>query len=86
MKNLRSQSLDNRGILKLNNSCYCLYCEQRFMYTHIEKWVDEGKTAICPHCDVDAVVPYLEVQGVSQKVLDEMKKEFLRKPNINTQD
>jgi len=45
---------------------YCVACLGEV--TDVKGWIDdeEGKTAICPHCAIDAVVP-------SNRILDEGK-------------
>lgn len=35
----------------------CYFCESAYAGNTIEDWADEGQTAICPYCWVDAVVP-----------------------------
>jgi hypothetical protein len=35
----------------------CYYCRKRFLASAIREWVDEGETALCPHCGTDSVVP-----------------------------
>lgn len=52
-----AQSTNNRAALKgsADASCYC--CIKSFPSTDIIDWVDYGRTAICPRCGVDAVVP-----------------------------
>lgn len=34
---------------------YCVACLGHV--TDVKAWIDKGKTAICPHCSIDAVVP-----------------------------
>lgn len=34
----------------------CFFCLRRFKADKIQKWVDDGMTAVCPFCGIDAVV------------------------------
>lgn len=34
----------------------CFYCCKEVLASQITKWVDKGKTALCPHCEIDSVV------------------------------
>ena len=47
----------------------CVYCKRRVKMEEIDEWIDDrnGTTAMCPHCDTDAVVPESElpVKGMS---------------------
>lgn len=40
--------------------CGCFYCEQTFLPSEIEEWIEEnianGETAICPKCGIDSVL------------------------------
>ncbi len=52
---------------EINNSsiCGCFYCLKLFPPQEITEWLEEskssprgpGKTAICPHCGIDSVLP-----------------------------
>lgn len=37
----------------------CFHCISIIgMYTSIKEWIDEGTTALCPRCGIDAILPY----------------------------
>ncbi len=40
--------------------CGCFYCGAVFTPAEIKEWVDDhddvGQTALCPQCDIDAVI------------------------------
>jgi hypothetical protein len=52
-------SLKNRDRLAdFNAECGCFYCCRTFPPTEVTRWVGaDEKTALCPHCHIDAVVP-----------------------------
>lgn len=37
--------------------CSCYFCVRIHQVSLITTTVDDGQTVLCPHCDVDAVVP-----------------------------
>lgn len=47
---------ENIESISLSKKCVCIYCKQIFLKSAIKEWVDSGKTAICPFCEVDAVI------------------------------
>lgn len=44
----------------------CYYCLSCFPVEHIKKWINDrnGKTACCPHCNVDTVLPEKTLQDI----------------------
>lgn len=51
------QSFYNREGLELHGlgTCYC--CFREVQLEEIEEWTDRKKTAICPNCCLDAIIP-----------------------------
>jgi len=47
----------NRNTIENNTQCGCYFCTTVFKGSEITEWVDDGQTALCPHCDIDAVIP-----------------------------
>ena len=35
----------------------CFYCQQHYSPKLIKEWCDDGETALCPKCGIDAVLP-----------------------------
>ena len=54
---LHKQSMRNKLLLQEFQNCSCFHCLSLFLFEDINEWVDEGQTAICPKCPVDAVIP-----------------------------
>jgi hypothetical protein len=46
----------NRAELDSSSVCGCFNCLSTFAPTDISEWVDEGRTALCPECEVDSVI------------------------------
>lgn len=47
----------HRAAILASDICGCYHCERTFPPSAIEDWVDDGQTALCPTCGIDAVVP-----------------------------
>ncbi|MFT0211482.1 cytoplasmic protein [Pseudomonas sp. F1_0610] len=56
LKTAHYDSVDNRDILRNSEYCGCFSCLDQFDYKNIEEWLDDGDTALCPSCCVDAVL------------------------------
>lgn len=48
--------------------CFC--CTDTYKPAEIREWIDEGLTALCPKCGIDAVLP--ESVGLTEELLREM--------------
>jgi NAD-dependent SIR2 family protein deacetylase len=47
----------NKSEIDFCKDCGCYHCLKVFPKEEIKKWTDNSKTALCPHCGVDAVLP-----------------------------
>lgn len=71
------------AILK-SKVCGCFYCLSIFTPGEIEEWIEEpedcprgpGKTAICPRCGIDSVLPDTIEHEITKEFLEIMQKEF----------
>jgi hypothetical protein len=50
-------SFQNRDQVTAARVCGCFYCLATFPGAAVQAWVDDGKTALCPRCGVDSVLP-----------------------------
>ena len=50
-------AMRNRKNLAMTNIAGCYYCQAIFDPKEIKEHTDQGETALCPYCSVDAVVP-----------------------------
>lgn len=50
-------SLKNRSMIKEGVPCGCYFCLQIIDGSVIEEWTDNGETALCPRCTIDAIIP-----------------------------
>lgn len=49
-------SSQHRAEVLASETCGCFFCIRRFPPGEITEWVDDGETALCPHCGIDAVL------------------------------
>jgi hypothetical protein len=56
--------------------CGCFYCGATFPPAEITKWVDNGGTALCPRCGIDAVLSSASGLPLSKNFLDQMNKHW----------
>jgi hypothetical protein len=47
---------NHRNEIVASAGCGCFYCETIVGPSEIRDWVDDGQTALCPHCGIDAVI------------------------------
>lgn len=56
LKTAYRHSAFNRVEVLKSAECACFRCLSRFEPTEIRQWIDTGQTAVCPRCDMDAVI------------------------------
>jgi len=56
----------------------CFHCERIFPVGDIQQWTDSKKTALCPHCGIDAVLPDIRVD-ISPEFLAKMNDDWFKK-------
>ena len=60
--------------LKQKTKCGCFYCLEIFTPDEITNWTDDGKTALCPFCGIDAVIAETTERQISTSFLKEMNQ------------
>ncbi|MFN0135592.1 MAG: hypothetical protein ACKVS9_05670 [Phycisphaerae bacterium] len=70
----------NHDLLHAAESCGCFHCLAVFPPTLIDEWIDEkladgraGRTALCPRCGIDSVIPIDAPAGRDASFLRQMK-------------
>jgi hypothetical protein len=69
-------SMKNKANLEDSSQAGCYYCYKIFDPQQITEYTDEGKTAICPFCKVDAVLPNLNLMEFSEEFLKKTHKHW----------
>lgn len=63
-------AIHNKARLSVVSECACYYCYKVFPPSEIKEWTDkEGDTALCPHCNIDAIIPVNEESEKDQAFL-----------------
>lgn len=59
MLRVLGEAKHNRQILtaSMSRACVCFACRARFRAASISRWVDDDRTAVCPICLLDTVIP-----------------------------
>lgn len=71
-------SLSNGQLVKRSSKCGCFSCGAIFSCDEIAEWADDrgGKTAVCPHCFTDAVVPDSCPYDITPDFLEKMHRRW----------
>jgi hypothetical protein len=51
------RSIRNRSALGQSERASCYFCVRTFPSDAVTSWIDQGDTALCPNCHIDAVLP-----------------------------
>lgn len=68
-------SINNEEELNNSNKCGCFYCLRIYNPKEIKEWVEEKsgtKTALCPYCDIDAVIAESSDYELCEELLEYM--------------
>jgi len=54
----------HKDLLRKTKLCACFGCARTFLYVDIREWIQDqgGPTALCPHCELDMVIPVLRTK------------------------
>lgn len=69
-----NHSINNMKKLKNAELAGCYHCKSVFKASEIDETTDEGDTALCPKCGIDAVLPDSSPYKLNAKTLAELKK------------
>lgn len=50
-------SSNNREAIQAGTHVSCYYCKKVSPASDVARWTDNGNTALCPKCEIDAVIP-----------------------------
>ena len=70
------ESMCNEKSIHKSALCGCFYCLEIFEPSEIYEWIEDvaGKTALCPYCNIDSVIPDASGFPVTPEFLKEMHK------------
>ena len=71
-------SFDNADSVQASQMCGCFCCQEIFPASEVTLFLDEtpGRTALCPHCGIDAVLGDASGVEVSEDFIRKMHKEW----------
>lgn len=75
LESSQKYSYQNKDWVQRSGSAGCVFCMSVFTISDITKWKDDGKTALCPHCQSDTVIP-------DRTCLPIKDKDFLREMRV----
>lgn len=55
-RNVHRHASFNRDEIERSSWCGCFYCKEKYPVADVEDYIDDGQTALCPHCGIDAVI------------------------------
>ncbi|QFT89779.1 hypothetical protein FIU87_14040 [Bacillus sp. THAF10] len=67
-------SSHHRKTMEFSNLCGCFFCTEIYHPSAIEEWIDNGQTALCPKCGIDAVIAESVEFPISEEFLIKMKE------------
>lgn len=74
LKKLHAYSSHNKELIEKANKCYCFYCKSSMEKSDIKCYIDNGQTALCPKCQIDAIVPDSIEDAVDEQIISEMNE------------
>ena len=77
---LLAAAANHRAQVLRSSRCGCFHCLSTFEPTAITGWVDEGRTAVCPVCGVNAVIGSDSGSLITRELLEELKRRWFDGP------
>lgn len=74
LKKIHAYSSHNKKLIDTAEKCYCFYCKSSMKSDEIKTYIDNGQTALCPKCDIDAIIPDSIEDTVDEQVISEMNE------------
>lgn len=64
----------HRDLVEASTRLGCFYCETLWLKSEkpVEKWIDREKTAMCPWCEIDSVLPSAMPVPLTPQLLRDM--------------
>ncbi len=83
LEEAHEHTIRNREELEKSKFIFCLSCRTVVHPSDITEFVDKGKTALCPYCDVDALIGDACGIKLTDKLLTDLHyKYFTANPTI----
>ena len=69
LKRLHVYSTHNRRWVETADKCHCFYCKSCVEASTVTEYADDGQTAFCPKCDVQALLPDSIPESVDEETV-----------------
>ncbi len=69
-------SINNKTKLLKDKKCGCFFCLEIFSPIEITDWIDEDRTALCPHCSIDSVIGESSGVPITKEFLEKVRDHF----------
>lgn len=73
-------SIRNRSRLAGASRMGCYFCIQLFPVNAVQEWADDGETAICDYCGVDALIAETADVPLNEELLARMMERWFTRP------
>lgn len=74
LKKLHTYSSHNKNLIDVSEKCYCFYCKSVVDAKEITEFLDNGQTAKCPKCKIDAIIPDAIDEEINESTINEMNE------------
>lgn len=74
LKKLHAHSSHNKVLILVSDRCVCFHCQAMMDHGEITEYVDNGQTALCPKCGVDAILPDSIEETIDSQTLKDMQE------------
>lgn len=79
--NTHEYSANHRDQILNSVICGCFHCLAIFKPVEIVEWCDKAQTAICPHCNIDAVIGSGSGFVIDDEFLEDLNKQSFGRQN-----
>ncbi len=76
-------SSHHRAEIAQSDRCGCFYCLALYPPSAIARWVDDGRTALCPSCGIDAVLGSAAGYPIDREFLAQMQAHWFGEPEAS---
>jgi hypothetical protein len=70
----------NRQFLGMGVACRCFHCLHAFSAEQINRWTDQGSTALCPKRGIDAVLSS-QADALSDALIHQLQATYFAAPS-----
>jgi len=82
---LHHLSFINKGGVDKSEDVGCFACEEVYSADQVTDWVDKGRTALCPICGIDSVLPDAWV-AITPAMLEVLKQHYFERISVKWQE